>query len=325
MLTCLDARVDPAHVLGLEPGDALVIRNAGGRVTPEVEHDIAILGFIVRFLLDRGADPTLPEGRACPYGSALMTASVNDDLEMARWLLESGADPNGSIDSSGTPASRARSDAMRGLLYGYGGRAAQAWVYAQNGDLETLAAILRYCDDPFSDEEGEYLTTPYTAVISGCERNARNGEGSEAHEAMLQMFLQRKHPMPKILTECKSYLYHVPEMTRQLLEHGLDPNLPDWQRRTPLHDLCKGHRYIRQAAELVRMFLEFGADVNAIDEEDRSTPLGIAAREGRTELVELLLEAGADPEVAGAPWATPLAWAERRGETEMAEILWKKR
>ena len=280
---------------------------------------------IVRFLLDRGADPTLPEGRACPYGSALMTASVNDDLEMARWLLESGADPNGSIDSSGTPASRARSDAMRGLLYGYGGRAAQAWVYAQNGNLETLAAILRYCDDPFSDEEGEYLTTPYTAVISGCERNARNGEGSEAHEAMLQMFLQRKHPMPKILTECKSYLYHVPEMTRQLLEHGLDPNLPDWQRRTPLHDLCKGHRHIRQAAELVRMFLEFGADVNAIDEKDRSTPLGIAAREGRTELVELLLKAGADPEVAGAPWATPLAWAERRGETEMAEILWKKR
>lgn len=31
ILTCLDARIDPVRVLGLEPGDANVIRNAGGR------------------------------------------------------------------------------------------------------------------------------------------------------------------------------------------------------------------------------------------------------------------------------------------------------
>lgn len=54
VLTCLDARVDPAHVLGLEPGDALVIRNAGGRVTPEVEHDIAILGFLAQRMAGGG-------------------------------------------------------------------------------------------------------------------------------------------------------------------------------------------------------------------------------------------------------------------------------
>jgi hypothetical protein len=57
---------------------------------------------------------------------------------------------------------------------------------------------------------------------------------------MLAMFLQSKHPFPKVLTACKSYLYHETEMTRQLLEHGLDPNLPDWQCRTPLHDICAG-------------------------------------------------------------------------------------
>ena len=34
LLTCLDARVDPAHLFGLGLGDALVIRNAGGRITP---------------------------------------------------------------------------------------------------------------------------------------------------------------------------------------------------------------------------------------------------------------------------------------------------
>ncbi len=32
VLTCLDARVDPAHLFDLQLGDALVIRNAGGRL-----------------------------------------------------------------------------------------------------------------------------------------------------------------------------------------------------------------------------------------------------------------------------------------------------
>jgi carbonic anhydrase len=31
VVTCMDARLDPAHFLGLEEGDAHVIRNAGGR------------------------------------------------------------------------------------------------------------------------------------------------------------------------------------------------------------------------------------------------------------------------------------------------------
>jgi carbonic anhydrase len=43
VLTCLDARVDPAHFLGLELGDAFVMRNIGGRVTDEVIEHIAIL------------------------------------------------------------------------------------------------------------------------------------------------------------------------------------------------------------------------------------------------------------------------------------------
>ncbi len=43
ILTCLDARVDPAHLFGLELGDAVVMRNIGGRVTDEVIEQIAIL------------------------------------------------------------------------------------------------------------------------------------------------------------------------------------------------------------------------------------------------------------------------------------------
>jgi carbonic anhydrase len=46
VVTCLDHRVDPAIVLGLQLGEAPVIRNAGGRVTPAVIDDIAYLAFL---------------------------------------------------------------------------------------------------------------------------------------------------------------------------------------------------------------------------------------------------------------------------------------
>lgn len=43
VLTCADARIDPAHFLGLDLGDALVFRNAGARVTDDLELDIGVL------------------------------------------------------------------------------------------------------------------------------------------------------------------------------------------------------------------------------------------------------------------------------------------
>ncbi len=43
VLSCVDARVDPAYYLGLELGDALVMRTLGGRVTDGVEEGIAVL------------------------------------------------------------------------------------------------------------------------------------------------------------------------------------------------------------------------------------------------------------------------------------------
>src|SRR5262244_1404589 len=50
IVTCLDHRVDPAIVLGLRLGEAVVIRNAGGRVTQAVIDDIAFLAFLAEQL-----------------------------------------------------------------------------------------------------------------------------------------------------------------------------------------------------------------------------------------------------------------------------------
>jgi carbonic anhydrase len=43
---CVDPRVDPAAILGLELGDALVIRNLGGRFTPGTFQTMAALRMI---------------------------------------------------------------------------------------------------------------------------------------------------------------------------------------------------------------------------------------------------------------------------------------
>jgi carbonic anhydrase len=54
VVTCLDPRVDPAHFLDLGLGDALVVRNVGGRVTPEVINDVAFIAQI--------AESAVPDG-----------------------------------------------------------------------------------------------------------------------------------------------------------------------------------------------------------------------------------------------------------------------
>ena len=50
IVTCLDHRVDPAIILGLQLGEAPVIRNAGGRVTQAVIDDVAYLAFLAEQL-----------------------------------------------------------------------------------------------------------------------------------------------------------------------------------------------------------------------------------------------------------------------------------
>ncbi len=47
VLTCIDARLDPARMLGLEVGDAHVLRNAGGRVTDDVIRSAVISSWLL--------------------------------------------------------------------------------------------------------------------------------------------------------------------------------------------------------------------------------------------------------------------------------------
>jgi carbonic anhydrase len=42
VLTCIDSRIDPLAMLGLQPGDAKIIRNAGGRATDDALRSLVL-------------------------------------------------------------------------------------------------------------------------------------------------------------------------------------------------------------------------------------------------------------------------------------------
>jgi carbonic anhydrase len=91
VITCLDPRVDPAHFLGLGLSDAMVIRNVGGRVTPEVINDVAFIGQLT--------ENVLPDGPlfdvAVIHHTQCGTGALSDDTFRRRYAQRIGADESG--------------------------------------------------------------------------------------------------------------------------------------------------------------------------------------------------------------------------------------
>jgi carbonic anhydrase len=57
VVSCMDPRVDPAHILGIGPGDALVLRNLGGRVGDETIRDIVFIAALTESMFGDKAPP----------------------------------------------------------------------------------------------------------------------------------------------------------------------------------------------------------------------------------------------------------------------------
>ena len=88
VITCLDPRVDPAHFLGLELSDAMVVRNVGGRVTPEVINDVAFIGQLTQNVLPDG--PLFEV--AVIHHTQCGTAALADDTFRRRYAERIGAE-----------------------------------------------------------------------------------------------------------------------------------------------------------------------------------------------------------------------------------------
>ena len=252
---------------------------------------------IVKVLLERGADPNLPEEGIAPQGHALYAAVYNGHFEIARLLLESGAFPNPEVESSADALSIAlmRSDEkMVELLVSYGA-ARSVEIMAYYGDVRTAAAVFA-ANPALADDPG--------ALASA----AGNG-----HEAFVRLMLRYQSDLPKrAATGAKTR-----ELVELLFARGMDPSRPGWLGVTRLHEFAR-----KGDVEMATIFIDHEANLHARDEDICSTPLGWAAKFGKPLMVELLLSRGAKPNLPGdPPWATPLAWATRRGHRDIVELL----
>ena len=110
------------------------------------------------------------------------------------------------------------------------------------------------------------------------------------------------------------------ERVRRLVQRGADPNHRDGLQVNTVLMWAVTHRHRGAAVELLRA----GADVNLPDVIG-GTPLIVAAGNGDTEMVLLLLEAGADTSHRDDFGNDALAWANHNKHLETAKLLRRRR
>lgn len=97
VLTCMDARLDPAKFAGLSEGDAHVIRNAGGRAS-----DDAIRSLVISYKLLGTKEFFVVHHRDC--GMLTFTSPIINDL-LSKSLESAVIDENGWRDVGQGPGS----------------------------------------------------------------------------------------------------------------------------------------------------------------------------------------------------------------------------
>lgn len=248
---------------------------------------------LVKYLLDNGAHD--PAYKIYPFLDSLQTIANDRGLyEIELLLNEYGADPskqkykgdNGEIDYKRT-----------GLQQEF-----EKTVYKNK--VKRVEEILK--EHPEFAGDGTYFWGEGILLFAAKENK----------KEMMDLLMSYGARVPGLLKWTQAYYFERYDSAVYLMEKGMDPNTMSWQHVTILHDMAqKGN--IKKA----ELLLKYGADINAIDEEYQSTPLGMAARWGQTEMVEYLLKQGADPNKSGASWSTPIQWARKKGHIEVERIF----
>jgi ankyrin repeat protein len=275
------------------------------------------------------------EDQTFSTGGPLMEAVNTGRIDMARVLLEHGADPNAQVFTSGSPTFAAYSGgsprghapdpAMIDLMLKHGG-----WIDAASvgylREVEIARGMLAGEIDPHL-EPGTFSgqTVAEQILWSGASgrcadivRMALDRIDWPRDDPRWFWMLWRPLPGHEDLNDAEQVDCRE---SFQLILERCDPTLRTAESgQTMLHEVIARDHGV--GVSLASILLDAGAHTNVRDEFLKSTPLGWACRWGRTELVTLLLARGADPiEPAAEPWATPLAWATRRQHAEIASIL----
>lgn len=81
IVTCMDSRIDPLRVVGMKPGDAKILRNAGARVTEDVLRTLVLATHLLnvsRVLVMPHTDCRMASGTEEQVHEAIRTSSGID-------------------------------------------------------------------------------------------------------------------------------------------------------------------------------------------------------------------------------------------------------
>lgn len=289
---------------------------------------------VLRRLLDTGLDPDEPiqvgsvAEQAWSAAGPLFQAVILGKIEMARLLLERGANPNAQVFAAGSPTSRAYEGGnpeMIALLVHFGG-----WLDAPAAGYMRQTEIARKM---LAGEIDPHIE-PSDFMGHTMEEQLLWGAASSRSLEIVNLALPRVdwpaddprwfwilwRPLP-------GYEDLTPQeqldcvATFKLLLSRCGPNLRAQDHgQTMLHEVIARDHGVGLA--LAAVLLDAGARTDLRDDLLLSTPLGWACRWGRAEIVKLLLARGADPiEAEAEPWATPKAWAEKARRPDILELL----
>ncbi|KAK6523143.1 hypothetical protein TWF694_006038 [Orbilia ellipsospora] len=102
---------------------------------------------------------------------------------------------------------------------------------------------------------------------------------------------------------------------RKLLDEGADPNQDHWND-SPMNAAVKGRQ-----KEVVEVLVEYGASVNPLPGKIHRNPLGLAAEASDTVMLDYLLQMGADPNDSKSGYNWALSQAARKGNLEIVQLL----
>lgn len=248
---------------------------------------------LVAWLLERGA--LAPSYRTYPFGDSLLTIAHDREYQGIAALL----------DNYLAHPERAQYQGDYGAIHYQ--RTIADKAFEQAVDEEDIPAVQEMLQEqPSLATDNSFFWSEGILCMPAKEGNRE----------LVQLLLRYGATVPAILKWAQYYYFEKYEHAVFMMEAGMPAGVMSWHHVTLLHDMAqKG--YIDKAT----LLLDHGAAIDTIDEEYQSTPLGMAVRWGHTDMVNLLLSRGANPELAGAPWATPLAWATKKQQAPLVAVL----
>src|SRR4030095_2425503 len=250
---------------------------------------------LVKYLLDNGAHD--PSYKMYPFNDTLQTIAQDRNHSEIVLLLEQYAKDKSKQKYKGDNGE---------ILYNRTELQVEFQEAVNKGSLGKTEKIL--IEHPEFAKDETYFWGEGILVFAAKENNRK----------MIDLLMNYGAKVPAILKWTQFYYFERLDAATYMMEKGMNPNTMSWHHVTILHDMAqKGN--IKKAELLIK----YGAVQDPVEEEYKSTPLGMAAKWGYVEMVNYLLTKGADPNKAGAPWATPLQWAKKKNHVEIEKILRK--